>query len=346
VNDIVAAIRQWQSDSKAVAIARVVSTWGSSPRRPGATLAVSSDGELVGSVSGGCIEGAVRDEALAVLSGGHARFVDYGVDDETAWSLGLSCGGTVRVLVQKLPAFGDELMTGVEAGERMVVATALDDGREYNILIRNSGEAVGDWPSDAASIEAAIAGVLRGNASTGEHEIEGVSCFLHVVPAPSKLIIIGGSDIAVHLVGFAEPLAFETILIDPRAVFSDRARFPVLPGRIETAWPQEVLPEIEIDSDTYAVLLTHDPKIDDPAIHLLLQSDVAYIGALGSGKTQSKRRERLCAAGFEESDLDRIHGPVGIDIGGVTPAEIALSIVAEIVSVRRRSFRRSVGLAS
>lgn len=332
MRSIVSTLKEWQSAGKSFAIARVVSTWGSAPRRPGATLAVSPMGEMVGSVSGGCIEGAVRDAAMEILAGAAPKIVDYGVDDESAWSVGLSCGGSVRVLIQRFPEHGGSLLQCVEIGERAVHITSIRDGREFNLLIRPGKPPLGTWPVETGGVEAAASAVRQ----SCEREIDGEMSFLHVFEAPARLIIVGGADIAVYLVSFADSLGFETILIDPRAIFTDTSRFSVQPDRIITAWPQEIIPELGPDSRTFAVLLTHDPKIDDPAVHLFLGAPTAYIGALGSTRTQEKRRDRLRSAGFSEADIERVHGPVGLDIGASSPSEIALSIMAEIVAVLRQ----------
>ena len=330
---LIPTLIKWEGAGKSLVIARVISTWGSSPRRPGATLAVSSAGDLVGSVSGGCIEGAVREEALEIIRGAPARIIDYGVDDDTAWSVGLSCGGSVRVLIQTLPDFGKELIESIRAGERVTLVTALEDGQEYNLLIRPDHKTLGTWPTDTEHVVAAALNAT----SPGETDVDELTCFIHPFHAPERLLIVGGADIAVHLISYASSLGFETILMDPRAVFTDSDRFSTLPSRLETAWPQDIIPGLNLDDHTCAVLLTHDPKIDDPAIHLLLRSPVAYIGALGSRRTQEKRRNRLRTAGFSEAEIARIHGPVGIDIGASTPSEIALSIMAEIISTLRKN---------
>ncbi len=293
-------------------------------------MAISSDGDMVGSVSGGCIEGEVREQALTVLAGESARIVEYGIADESAWSVGLSCGGAVRVLIQRFPSVGPKWLDAIAAGERNVLASTLQNDEAFNLLIGPNGETSGVWPGDTADL------IATGSDSdlTSERDIGGIRSFVHVVSEPEQVIIIGASDIAVSLVGMAHSLGIDTIVIDPRAVFTDPGRFPVTPTRLETEWPQKVLQHMGKHRNTYAVLLTHDPKIDDPALHILLKSDAAYIGALGSRRTQEKRKERLRKEGFSDAACGRIHGPVGLDIGASNPAEIALSIMAEIVSIR------------
>lgn len=314
MRDVYPTMRNWAQTGTRFALARVVETWGSAPRPPGAAMVVSDAGQVAGSVSGGCIEGAVIAEALRCLEDGVRRFCTFGVDSETAWSVGLSCGGQVSVLVQPFdPAsqVGRKWMTGLDSGATLVVRTAVE-GLE---------ESVADPDQDVTTLLAS-----------------GV--FTHVIPRPARLLIIGGADIAVHLTALANRLDFDVTVIDPRAVFTDPKRFDAAPSSLLTCWPQEVLPEFAPDEQTYAVLLTHDPRIDDPALKILLASKAAYIGALGGRKTQTARRDRMQAAGFGPADLARICGPVGLKIGAIGPAEIATSIAAELVAVRRGASTR------
>ena len=322
MKDLLPALRRWQGANTAFALARVVSTWGSAPRRPGSWMAINANGEIAGSVSGGCVEGAVREEALHVLAGGPSCLLDFGIDNESAWTVGLSCGGQLQVLIQPFPeSIGDELLRTIEDGGAITWHTALQDGVTTDTLERGPGPS-----SEPASRSAPVMHAALG----AGHKIT------QHISRPATILIIGGADIAVHLVQLAHQLGFETILIDPRAVFTDMERFPVPPTQIHTAWPQEVLPSLALDTRTFAVLLTHDPKIDDPALSLLFDSEVAYIGALGGRNTQEKRRKRLLDQGHNQSDVDRIHGPVGLKIGAATPAEIAVSILGQIISVRNQ----------
>lgn len=280
-----------------LAIAIVVETWGSSPRPVGSMMAVTSDGRIAGSVSGGCVEGAVIETALRVIHSGLAEELEFKeLSPEDVWAVGLSCGGRIKVLV--VP--GDHPAM-IEARKR---ASAR---KPFSLQIDGTAVSVSEDPASGLSY-----------------------------PAPERLLVIGGVHIAVPLLSMARDLGFETILIEPRSSFADAARFPVPPDRVFAAWPSAVLgQEFQVDASTYAVLLTHDPKIDDQALHILLRSDAAYIGCLGSRTTQAQRRARLAEEGFTEAEVARIHGPVGLAIGAKTPAEIALSIMAEIVQTRR-----------
>lgn len=285
-------------EGQPVAIAIVVETWGSSPRPVGSMMAVTPDGRIAGSVSGGCVEGAVIDTALRVIGSGQPEELEFKeLSPEDVWAVGLSCGGRIKVLVILA---SDPAMAGA---------------REF------------------ASSRRPFSLAINGLAVTLHPGVDSNGLFY---PAPERLIVVGGVHIAVPLLAFARELGFETILIEPRASFADAARFPVPPDQVFAAWPGDVLgTAVEVDASTYAVLLTHDPKIDDQALQFLLRSEAAYVGCLGSRTTQAQRRERLTAEGYLAEEVGRIRGPVGLAIGAKTPAEIALSIVAEIVQLRR-----------
>ena len=271
MKDLLPTLRQWQSAGRAFALARVVSTWGSAPRRPGAWMGINDRGDMTGSVSGGCVEGAVREAAMEILEGGSARMVEFGIDNASAWTVGLSCGGKLEVVVQRFPEdIGGQLLEAIDSGNPVTWSFDLASGR--NQLHEGTRP---DTP-DMEMVDTRI---------------------IQSIPRPATVLIVGGADIAVHLVQLAAQTGFETVLIDPRAVFTSKDRFPVPPTRMFTCWPQEVLPDLPLDADTFAVLLTHDPKIDDPALELLFRSEVPYIGALGGRKTQAKRRERLARKG-------------------------------------------------
>lgn len=309
MRDVLPTMKRWAEAGTPFALARVVSTWGSAPRSPGSAMVISVYGHVAGSVSGGCIEGAVISEASEALKDGRRRHCTYGVDSATAWSVGLSCGGQVSVLVQPFDAAsgpGKRWMEALDRGDPLTIRTPLGQGEE-------------------------TVGAPAGDDTTGVEDDH----FVHHIPRPARLLIIGGADIAVHLTAMANRLDFEVTIVDPRAVFTDAERFDSQPAKLLTAWPQEVLPTFKPDDQTYAVLLTHDPRIDDPALRILLAAPTRYIGALGGRKTQKARTERMIRDGFGPQDLARIRGPVGLDLGASGPAEIATSIAAELVAVRR-----------
>lgn len=343
MQDIFDSIAKWVADGEVFALATVIKTWGSAPRQAGSAMAITGDVKIAGSVSGGCIEGAVIEEAQKVLESGTPRLLQFGVADETAWSVGLSCGGKIEVFVEKhIASSADEserriwqtLEDAILQNRPCILLTRLTPEKYGHLLIIPDGSQVGDWAYlNAAANRQALENYRRRQSERALIEDEPV--FVQVFPRKDKLIIIGAGHISLPLVKFAKDLDFEVVVIDPRKIFASTERFPVPPDELLHRWPQEALPQIELNEETCAVLLTHDPKIDDPALHLLLNTKAFYIGALGSGKTHQKRCKRLREAGFSEAAIQRIRGPVGLDIGAGTPTEIALSIMAEIVKDRK-----------
>ncbi len=313
MRDIAADVARWLAEGKGVAIAVVTRTWGSSPRPVGSMMAVSDDGSISGSVSGGCVEGAVIEAAHRALSSGIGESLRFEqLDPEDVWSVGLSCGGRIEVVVSPWKgAWGDALELAL-------------GGVAFNLAITQQGSTLLPLSANDGGSDRSVSAAL-----------EGEGTFLYEHRRPDQLVVIGGVHIAVPLISIAKTLGFQTTLIEPRPAFAEEVRFPVPPDEILVSWPNQALEQVHLDGSTFAVLLTHDPKIDDEALRVLLKSDVRYIGALGSRTTQAQRRARLLDEGFSEAEVSRIHGPVGLDIGARTPEEIALSIMAEIVKVRR-----------
>ena len=349
-NDLV----EWDASTKPFTMARVVETWGSSPRGVGSAMIVDAAMKVAGSVSGGCIEGDVIAEAGQVLAPGTPKKLNYGVDDETAWSVGLSCGGEVSVLVERhLPQAAGEgsaavwkkLRERVEENRPVVLLTRLGPGAPPHLLVTPEGEVAGSW---GEGTEAAVAAGLEAYSGreSGVVEVAGEAVFVQVFPRRDQLLVIGAGHITLPLVQFAALLDFETAVIDPREVFATPERFPVQPSQLLAEWPGDLLDGWDLNEDCYCAVLTHDPKIDDEALHRFLKAPVAYIGALGGRKSHARRRARLQEAGFSEAEIDRIKGPVGLDIGAETPAEIALSILAEVVAVKRSRPARRLGAGS
>jgi xanthine dehydrogenase accessory factor len=290
--------REWAAAGHQVAIATVVSAWGSAPRLTGSHLAVRDDGLFAGSVSGGCVEGEVIFEALALLAeGSGVRTLDYGIANETAWRVGLACGGRISILVQRLA----------------------DDG--YSVAVIDAVESA----ARAGNSVTVVTDLGRGTSSIGE-AIEGV--FIRPWAPPRRLAIIGAVHIAQALVPLAQGLGIATTVIDPRTLFAADDRFAGL--LLDRRWPDEALAEWAPNAASAIVALTHDPKLDDVGLAAALRSDAFYIAALGSRKNHGLRRERLAALGFGTAVLDRVHGPAGLPIGAQGPAEIALSIAAEL----------------
>lgn len=343
--DILHEIRTWIEERKPFALATVIGTWGSSPRQVGSAMAVSEDMRIAGSVSGGCVENEVIEAALDVLKNNRVRVLEFGVSDDKAWSVGLSCGGTIKVFVEKHFAFSrnpveqeiwDRLTHAIDDNDPIMLLKKLsedEDAFNRHLLVSADGGHWGDWGALSEKAKS-VALTLYHQRKSEITQIERQEVFVQVFSRKPTLLIIGGSHISIPLVKFAHELNFETVVIDPRKVFASKERFPLQPGKLIAGWPQEVLPDIDLNEDIYAVLLTHDPKIDDEALKILLRSNVAYIGALGSAKTHEKRCARLKENGFSDEEISRIHGPVGLNINASTPHEIALSIIGQVVEMK------------
>jgi len=299
------AIDRWRADGKAVALATVVATRRSAPRPLGSKLAVSESGELAGSVSGGCVESDVATQASEVLADGRPRLVSYGIADEEAWEVGLPCGGEIDVFLERVEG---ELPDPEVA---QVAFTVVEGDRAGERWISTNGD------------------VTR----TGLHDLEGESVFAEVLGPPPLLFVFGAVDLAEELCRAANGLGWRTIVTDARARFATRERIPSA-GELVVAWPEEALERFPPDDRTAVVLLTHEERWDVPAIVGALASDAFYVGAIGSRRTQERRRERLLEEGVPVEQLERLNGPAGLDVGAATPAETALSILAEILAVR------------
>jgi xanthine dehydrogenase accessory factor len=335
MRDVVDVMKSWQTKGQAFALARVVQTWGSSPRPVGSGLLISSGMEMAGSVSGGCVEGSVLKEAGQVIEKKVTKRLSYGVSDDEAWSVGLTCGGKIQVFLQPVQPGGlwSEFVDAISRSEEFLVATKLDEGTMEDTLIYQSGKQAGpDLPPDI--LTKAKAALDKGTSLIAESG--GANYFIHTFPKRSKMLIIGAAHIAADLVQLANLYDFETILIDPRSAFANKTQFHVAPDRVITKYPSEVLAEFDLDSHMYAVVLSHDPKIDDDALRILVRSKVAYIGALGSRGTHEKRVERLKQAGFTDEQIGRIESPVGINIQAQGAREIALSIMGSVIRTKNQ----------
>ncbi len=292
-------------------------------------MGVSEDGAVCGSVSGGCIEAAVVSACQSAMSKSEPQKLSFprhssdGVHEE-----GLMCGGQVEVWIDPAPVSRDPSqwneMAGFVAGDNgCVLATRLDP---FVQTLRRAGDVV-----CCSVLDTAVTLAYRSRRSQLV-DVAGEEWFMQVLSPRPRIVIVGAVHISRALVAFAKALGFETVVVDPRSAY---AQFDVEPDSFVNQWPQDALSGIKLDEDTFAVALTHDPKIDDAAIELFLKSNVAYVGALGSKTTQEKRKAALRSQGLTEEQLARIHGPVGLEIGASTPEEIALSVIAEIVKVRR-----------
>jgi xanthine dehydrogenase accessory factor len=306
----------WHGAGKGAALATVIETWGSAPRPVGSQMAVSGSGDMAGSVSGGCVEGAVVEEAFRALADGASRVLTYGVSDDDAFAVGLACGGTIRVMVEPVGA-------GIPVAllSDLVAARAAREPRAYIVDLDT-------WERAVTAPTGALAARFRADQSG----VDG-GRFIAIFNPPLRMAIVGAVHIAQALVPLARGCGYDLMIVDPRGAFGSEARFP---GETVSAdWPDAALRDFGLDARTAVVTLTHDIKLDDPALHAALASEAFYIGSLGSTRTHAKRVDRLTAAGFGPDALARIHAPVGLSIGARSPAEIAVSIMAEMTRVLR-----------
>lgn len=318
LEDAPLAALTWARAGKGAALATVIDTWGSAPRPRGSQLAISQDAELVGSVSGGCVEGAVVAEALDAMGDGRHRVLEYGVSDDEAFAVGLACGGTIRILLEPVG----------EALSEDILADLVDRRARHEAV----GQAVNVGSGAAHLIDAAaVADRVRADRSGFDEDGE---TFVTLHAPPLRLAVVGGVHIAQALVPMARLAGYVVTVIDPREAFAASARFP------ETAlihdWPDEAMRAFAPDARSAVVTLTHDAKLDDPALAEALGSPAFYVGALGSTRTHAKRVARLQDAGLSEAQIGRIDAPVGLDIGAKTPGEIAVAILAAMTQALRR----------
>ncbi len=334
--DILEKVSEWVAEGSPVALATVMRTWGSSPRREGAKMAVSTNSRLVGSVSGGCVEGAVVEAAQEVLAGGTARCLHFGVSDDSAWSVGLSCGGALDVWLELLYPDRWRAMEEAYQNDRNTtfVSTVNADraGASLVLEMERIVWSLAEHPEDVMDLLDATRELVK-TAPSGIVSLGDTEIFIDHERARPKLIIVGGAHVARALSQMAILLGYRVILVDPRRVFASKERFPEL-TEIHHDYPDRVFPQIGLDSRTSVVVLTHDPKIDDPALIAALPSPAPYVGVLSSKKTHRTRLKRLREAGVEEELLRNIRVPIGLDLGGRLPEEIALAILAEITAVR------------
>jgi xanthine dehydrogenase accessory factor len=326
--DVLQSAANWLKESRGVALATVTTTWGSAPRQAGSQMAVREDGAFVGSVSGGCVEGAVIAEAQAALKDGKVRNLTFGVSDEQAWAVGLACGGTIAVHVEPIVSDAErdvvlKTQAAREGGKAIVMASALD-APESRLV----------FPDAQSADPLGSAAALAARHDKGETaEADGRNWFLTVFNPPLDLAIIGAVHIAQPLAAMAALTDYAVRVIDPRGAFATEARFPGV--TLVNEWADEALATAPLGQRSALVALTHDPKLDDPGLLAALKSPAFYIGALGSKKTHARRLERLAAQGMSDQQLSRIRGPIGLSIGARTPAEIAISILGEMTQILR-----------
>lgn len=318
ITDLPKLALDWHRAGRGVAIATVVQTWGSAPRPVGSQLVIDADGAMEGSVSGGCVEGAVITEAMDAVADGKPRVLEFGVSDDAAFAVGLACGGEIKVIVEPVGT-----AVPVEVLERLVSLRSKAEPVAYVTDLQDGGPQLKPGTAYPERFRLDRSGV----------EDDGRT-FVAVHNPPLRMIIVGAVHIAQPLVAMARACGYVPTIIDPRPAFGSDARFPG--ETILDDWPDEALRGLMLDARTAVVTLTHDPKFDDPAIVTVLESDAFYLGCLGSTRTHRKRVDRLKEVGFTEEELNRIHAPVGLDLGGRQPAEIAVSIMAQITKVLRK----------
>ena len=339
MRDILPDLDKWRADdNKPIALATVIQTWGSSPRRAGAKMALTPEGKITGSVSGGCVEGAVFDTGVEVLRSNRPQLLHFGVADETAWEVGLACGGSIDIFVKPLDTeFFKPLRSTLVEEQVAALATVVrgpDEVLGREILVRDDGSVTGAIRDE---LNQQVLNLAKETLDQGESRRimlnEDIELFIEVILPPPTLIAVGGVHITIALMALAKTLGYRTVVVDPRSAFGNEERFPNVDQLIQQ-WPEEAFQQIPLTRSTAVAMLTHDPKLDDPALKIALPSAAFYVGALGSKTTQAKRRQRLLDQGLTETQLNRLHGPIGLQIGAGTPEEIAMSIMAEIVAAR------------
>jgi xanthine dehydrogenase accessory factor len=344
VRELLRDLDRWRRQGKRIALARVVDIEGSGPRDPGAAMAVSEDGEVIGSVSGGCVEGAVVTESLDVLATGAKRLVSFGYSDDDAFAVGLTCGGTVHLFIEPLDWI-DALPGAVRDHQPAVLATVVDGpGAGDKLFLVEGQEAAGRLADpdlhrvvqrDAEASLAAGSNSVRRYGACGEANEDTVTVFFESYAPPPQLLIFGAVDFTAALVRVAKVLGFHVTVCDAREVFATKTRFP-LADEVVVDWPHRHLATVgaSLGLRDAVCVLTHDAKFDVPAIVAALATDVGYIGAMGSRRTTDQRAERLRAEGLSTEQLARLMAPIGLDLGARTPEETAVAICAEIIAQR------------
>jgi xanthine dehydrogenase accessory factor len=306
MREVLAELNQWTAGGEDIAIATVVETWGSSPRPLGSKMLVTRSGKMAGSVSNGCIEGAVFEEAQKVLKSGEPKLAAFGVSDDVAFGVGLACGGHIEVYIQPLNDSHRDLIAALNHNEAVTLRTNLETGESES---------------------------TRGTPRGTELARRDGDIFIEPFRRPAHLVIVGAIHIAIPLHRLAKLMGYRVTVIDARAKFATKERFPEADDII-VAWPDEAMAKIDVDASTYVVILTHDPKFDIPALRSVLRRKAGYIGAIGSRKTNEKRFAALRKEGFSEDELAEVHGPIGLDLGSRGADETALGILAEVTAVR------------
>jgi len=349
MKDIIRDLAQWSAAGVDFAVATVVRTWHSAPRPVGASMAVAGTGEVVGSVSGGCVEGAVVEAATEVLGSGIPRLLHYGVADSSAYEVGLTCGGTIELVLTRAD---DTLRTAIlalaEAVENrapLALATVVDglpDRLGARLLVTPTGAAAqgsfGDAGLDHAVAQEAVGRLAAGESGLlqlgpqGQRRMTDLSVFVEAYAPPPRMLVFGAIDFAAAVARMGKFLGYRVTVCDARPIFATARRFPDA-DEVVVDWPHRFLDQVDLDERTVICVLTHDPKFDVPLLVKALRRPARYIGAMGSRRTHLDRLDKLRAEGMTEAELARLRSPIGLDLGGRTPEETAVSIAAEIVAL-------------
>jgi xanthine dehydrogenase accessory factor len=351
VRDILDTISKWWDEGETFGLATVVRTFRSAPRDPGAALAVEADGEVIGSVSGGCVEGAVYELATEVSANGQPVLQTYGVSDDDAFAVGLTCGGILDIFVEPIsretfPELG-EIAAAVERGEPVAVATVISGPGQvgarrviWGDAERASDGSLGSGERLDAAVDDDVRGMLaqgltgvRRYGEHGERRGDELAVFVNSFAPPPRMLVFGAIDFAAAVARVGKFLGYHVTVCDARPIFATKSRFPDA-DEVIVDWPHRFLAGIEVDARTVICVLTHDPKFDVPVLEVALRTPAGYIGAMGSRRTHEDRLERLRAAGMTEEELARMRSPIGLDLGARTPEETAVSIAAELIQLR------------
>ncbi len=339
--DILATMKRWRAEQRSVALATVVKTWGSAPRREGSKMGITDAMAMIGSVSGGCVEGAVVEEALAGLRDGRPRLLHFGVADDMAWEVGLTCGGSIEVFVEPLDTLWWDALAELAENDKFGVTVTVMDGEFIGekALLDDGGDVLyqtDGLPDDLlARLKAAAADCSKSGIVALDKcaEASATRVMVDMQVERPHLILIGGVHVSIPLQAMAALVGFRVSIVDPRSAFASHERFPNA-ANILHSYPDKALPQLGLDRSTYVAVLTHDPKIDDKALTTALPANIPYVGVLSSGRTHRQRVARLKAAGLSDDHIAQIRTPIGIDIGASTPEEIAVCILAEIIAAR------------
>jgi xanthine dehydrogenase accessory factor len=352
VRDVLDDIVTWYRDGETFGLATVVNTFRSAPRQPGAAMAVSPGGEAVGSVSGGCVEGAVYELAQSVIESGEPVVQRYGVSDDDAFAVGLTCGGIIDLIVEPIgpasfPEF-EEVAESIRRHEPVAIATVVSGpgsvGARRVIWPDRSAGSLAPGSTYAARLDAAVDDDARGMLAQGltgqrhygrqgERRLDELTVFVHSFAPPPRMLVFGAIDFAAAVARAGKFLGYRVTVCDARPVFATPKRFPEA-DEVVVKWPHRFLAEVEVDSRTVICVLTHDPKFDVPLLEVALRTPAGYIGAMGSRRTHDDRMKRLREAGLTEEELARLRSPIGLDLGARTPEETAVSIAAELIQLR------------